>query len=59
MMRDIQKIRARLREDEATPDDLTWAGQRLQVLREWPDDLSRAQTEELEWLASIVEGETA
>ena len=53
-MRDIQKIRARLRDGEATSDDLTWARQRFRVLMEWPDDLSREQTQEADWLASLV-----
>ena len=54
MTRDIQAIRRRLREDEATADDMTWAGQRLRVLDEWPDDLTVDQQREHEWLASIV-----
>jgi hypothetical protein len=53
-MRDIQKIRARLRDGEATSDDLTWAQQRLRVLREWPDDLTPEQTQEADWLASLI-----
>lgn len=57
-MKDISRIRERLRDGEATPDDLTWAGQRLRVLQEWPDDLNRAQAEEMDWLASLV-GEAA
>jgi hypothetical protein len=54
-MRDIQKIRARLRDGEATSDDLTWAQQRLRVLREWPDDLSIDQEREQSWLRGLVE----
>ena len=53
-MRNIQKIRARLREGEATADDLTWARQRLRVLREWPDDMSIDQEREQEWLSSLI-----
>ena len=55
MTRDIQKIRARLRDGEATPEDLTWAQQRLRVLREWPDDLSPEQEREQGWLATMVQ----
>lgn len=55
MTRDIQKIRERLRDGEATPDDLTWAKQRLRVLREWPDDLTPEQEREQGWLATMVQ----
>jgi len=53
-MRDIQRIRARLRDGEATSDDLTWAQQRLRVLREWPDDLTPEQEREQSWLDTLT-----
>lgn len=51
---EIEAARRRLRDGEATPEDLTWARQRFQVLLEWPDDLTRAQTEEIDWLAALI-----
>jgi hypothetical protein len=53
-MRDIQRVRARLRDGEATSDDLTWAQQRLRVLREWPDDLTPEQEREKSWLDTLT-----
>jgi hypothetical protein len=53
-MRDIQRVRARLRDGEATSDDLTWAQQRLRVLREWPDDLTPEQEREQSWLDTLT-----
>lgn len=54
MPRDIARIRERLRDGEGLPEDYTWAKQRLQVLVEWPDDLTWDQANELAWLREVT-----
>ena len=53
-MKNIQAIRTRLRDGEATEDDMTWAQSRRRVLAEWPEELSPDQSREAEWLDSVL-----
>jgi hypothetical protein len=43
----VDQIRKRLETGEPTGSDLWWAKRRLQVLEEWPEELTRQQRDEM------------
>ena len=51
----IGDIRRRIADGEGTPDDYAWAAVRRQVLRDWPDELTFTQKQELEYLGEILD----
>ena len=46
MKNNVEKIRQRMRDGRPLDGDLSWCRQRLNALRDWPDDLDYHQEQE-------------